>query len=44
VIGADSAGAVSLFGLAGKIAVLIISEPDAGIARARLSEALAGAK
>jgi hypothetical protein len=41
VTGADVAGGVCLFGVSGKTAALIIGEPDPGIARARLSEALA---
>jgi hypothetical protein len=41
VAGADVAGGVCLFGVSGKTAALVIGEPDLGIARARLSEALA---
>jgi hypothetical protein len=42
VAGADVVGGVCLFGVSGKIAALIIGEPDPGTARARLREALAG--
>lgn len=38
--GADIAGNVCLFGMSGKVAALIIGEPDPAAARARLSEAL----
>ncbi len=40
VAGADVSGGVCLFGMSGKIAALIIGEPDPAAARARLSEAL----
>lgn len=40
VAGADIAGNVCLFGMSGKVAALIIGEPEPAAARARLSEAL----
>ncbi len=43
VTGADVSGGICLFGVTGKSAALIIGEPDPAAARARLSEALAGA-